>query len=69
MASLLKINYKSGNSITRWFEKFECREVSGVISSITWTLCDKEQPITYMGINDIESIEALLVDEGQEVVL
>lgn len=61
---LIKINYKSGNSVVGWFTEFQIKSAGAGATSISWTSwsSDSGKPI-YLNVSDIESVEQITAVE------
>jgi len=56
----LKVNYKSGNSISLIVFSFDIKLNNNAdIAAVQWEIVDKNKNILFIGINNIESIEIL----------
>lgn len=58
-----QINYRSGHSITAWFDKMTVTHESGKIVGAEWRMAAGEPRFVIIGIHDIESILQLAVVE------
>lgn len=63
--SLVQINYKSGNSVKLWFNKFTITYKDEKISSIEWKLSNENQKIVWIGVDEIES--AVVLKRGRSI--
>lgn len=67
---LLQINYKSGNSIKAWFDKFDIKKTGGDITSMEWVETKGQGVrVIFIGIDDIESIFQLEHKERVQVAV
>jgi hypothetical protein len=57
----VQLNYRSGHSVTLWFEKFEISSNFEGITKYSFVLAENQGKILFLGANDIES--ALQVDQ------
>lgn len=52
----VKINYKSGQSLTAWFDEISVRKINGGIAKVEWTSATKNFAILFIGVDNIESV-------------
>lgn len=66
---LVQINYKSGQSIKAWFDKFDVKHQGGDLTSLSWTVSGgNNERILFIGMDNIESIVQLKFKDRNEVV-
>lgn len=61
----VKINYKSGNSESLWFESFEVRTRGTELIGLTTTTVKGVQKLMFTGLDNIESIIQTDVREAE----
>lgn len=60
----VQINYKSGISVTAWFDKFNIKARAGELTEVEWKLsAGQGMAVIHIGVDQIESIIQLGVKE------